>query len=226
MKCKLLMLFVLCTSALFGGQNEWTAYKKSIIPRQKTFQGWCSEEKVNKMMDLIYDTKPLLCVEIGVFGGSSVYPTAAALKYNNEGTIYAIDPWSNAECLKGYHPEDPNYKWWSSINLEKILADFKGKMGRYGVNTYCNILRMTSNDALSRFEDNSIDILHIDGNHTEEIALNDILMYFPKVKSGGYIWFDDANWSTTARAIDFLLETCDTFDENRSTETCLLFRKP
>lgn len=218
-----IILFLFISVSLFG---DWEGYKKEVLRNQKKFHGWCSEEKAIKMMDLIYATHPVVCVEIGVFGGSSIYPTAAALKACGEGTVYAIDPWSNEECLKGYEVTDPNYKWWSSIDLEKIYREFLKKLHQYDVLSNCTVMRQTSEQALSSFDDESIDILHIDGNHTEEIALHDIEMYFPKVKQGGYIWFDDVNWATTARAISYLMEVCDDFDHERSTSTCLLFRKP
>jgi len=226
MKKQLICILTLLSSVIFGVDYDWEAFKTSILPHQKKFDGWCEEEKVYKMMDLIYDTHPSICVEIGVFGGSSVYPTAAALSYLKQGVIYAIDPWSKAACLEGYASDDANYKWWGSINLDSILRDFIAKMKLYGVHHRCTILRATSVDALSHFDDASIDILHIDGNHTEESALRDVLLYYPKVKSGGYIWFDDANWSSTAKAIAFLTEHCHEFNIHRSTSTCLLFQKP
>lgn len=226
MKRGLIIFFIISVSVLFGNQKEWIAYKKKILINQKTFHGWCTEEKVNQLMDLIYDVKPKTCVEIGVFGGSSVYPIAAALKYCSSGLIHAIDPWSVQECLKGYSADDPNYKWWASINLDEIFSDFMKKMQHYQVNAYCVILRKTSEEAVHHFEDESIDILHIDGNHTEAIALNDIKLYFPKVKTGGYIWFDDVNWTSTAKAVKFLMQNCNGYDKTRSTSSCLLFRKP
>lgn len=83
---------------------------------------------------------------------------------------------------------------------------------------------MTSEQAVLQFPDESINILHIDGNHTEQIALADAKMFLPKVKKGGYIWFDDVNWSSTNKAVQFLTENC-TLDETRSTSMYFLFKK-
>src|SRR5690348_4614810 len=60
---------------------------------------WCSKEKIQLLMDLVYMTKPEVCVEIGAFTGSSVLPVAATLKYLQHGTMIAIDAWSNAEAV-------------------------------------------------------------------------------------------------------------------------------
>ena len=46
-------------------------------------------------------------------------------------------------------------------------------------------MRITGLQALDLFADESIDILHVDGNHTENVALNDAKQYLPKVKKEG-----------------------------------------
>lgn len=214
------------SAALQGYNPDWEQNKKGVLVYQNEqyILGWCTHEKAEKMMDLIFDTHPQVCVEIGVFGGSSIYPTASALKYLGSGVVYAIDPWSREECLKGYAPTDPNYIWWNQVDQEKIYQGFEAMLQRFELTPYSKTLRMTSREALAQFEDESIDILHIDGNHTEQIALADAKMFLPKVKKGGYIWFDDANWKSTNKATMYLNEHC-VLDENRSTNACFLYKK-
>jgi len=175
-------------------------------------------------MDLIYEVNPAVCVEVGVFGGSSIYPTASALKFLNRGTVYAIDSWSAPDCLEGYPSNDPNYQWWGSVDLETVYLSFVKMLNRFQLDPYCIVMRTTGLKALDQFANESIDILHIDGNHTEDAALSDAQMYLPKVKKGGYIWFDDADWSTTRRAWEFLNLHCIK-DEMRSTNAYFLFKK-
>lgn len=203
---------------------EWQLYQNQVLVHQKNIEGWCSREKATNMMDLIYEVEPDLCVEVGVFGGSSIYPTASALKFLNKGQVYAIDPWENMFCLEGYEADNPNYQWWSQIDLNKIYLGFLNLLHHFELTPYCTVLRMTGLEALEQFSDESIDILHIDGNHTEQSALSDVEHYFPKVKKGGYIWLDDTNWPTVDRAKEFLLATC-TKIEQRSTKEYFLFRK-
>ena len=186
--------------------------------------GWCSKDKASKMMDLIYQVKPTTCVEIGVFGGSSILPTGLALKYNKKGVVFAIDPWEHEPCLNGYNPEDANYKWWKSIDLEKIYQDFLLLVKQQNISEYVTPIRSTSKAILDKFSDESIDILHIDGNHSKEFALSDAYLYFPKVKKGGYIWFDDVNWESTSEAQGFLYENCE-YIKSYSTDSFALFRK-
>ena len=218
------LFFFFIASSAFAGNLSWPEYQKRVLSHQHELEGWCSQEKAKKMMELIYETQPNVCVEIGVFGGASIYPTASALKYLKKGKVYAIDPWENSACLVGYETMDPNYIWWSAVDLRWIYHTFLDMLKNYSLKSYCHILKMTSKEALKYFDEESIDILHIDGNHTENVALGDAEMYFSKVKKGGYIWLDDANWPTTQKAVEFLLSRCEQ-DEMLSTGAYLLFRK-
>jgi Methyltransferase domain len=58
------------------------------------------------------------------------------------------------------------------------------------------------------FEDNFFDIIFVDGNHETEFVYKDGCIAFEKVKSGGYIVFDDylPYWSQTMVGIDNFLE--------------------
>jgi len=220
---KLFFVFCLSLSALLSAQS-FEDVKANCVQKLKTVHGWCSSEKATHMMDLIAEVKPTLCVEIGVFGGASILPTAEALKFNKKGVVFAIDPWSKEACLTGYEPNNPNYLWWGSLDLEAIYNGFLTLLKVNKLRPYCQVVRKTSKEALALFADESIDILHIDGNHTKDVALSDAEMYFPKVKKGGYIWFDDANWPTTAEAVNFLADYCEIIDDY-STNAYVLFRK-
>ena len=225
---------LLLTLSLSAKEKSWEKYKQITHVIQKKVPGWCCEEKVEKQMQLIYDIKPDIVVEVGVFGGSSVYPMARALKFNGKGKIYAIDPWANEECIIGYEKDDPNYKWWNEVNLDKVYRDFKLLIKKNRLDDFCVPMKMTGEEAMKTFEDESIDILHIDGTHTEEGAYLDAVLYLPKVKRGGYIWFDDVNWTTkrdgqiiytTRKAQNYLLQYC-VFDQDRSVkDECYLFQK-
>jgi cephalosporin hydroxylase len=218
------MLFVVVS--LHANSSEldvrWTGYKNQVLQHQSKIDGWCNQQKATGMMDLIYEVKPELCVEVGVFGGSSIYPTASALKFLGQGIVCAIDPWRHEDCLEGYDANDVNYQWWSKVDLEAIYQGFLRVLNRFHLQPYCHVMRMTGLEALNTFADGSIDILHIDGNHTKDSALSDAEMYLPKVKQGGYIWFDDVNWASTAQACQFLKQHCVKI-EALSTDEYYLF---
>ena len=223
---KWFFLFLASSTFLSSAIGNWDVFKQYVLRHQKVIPGWCVPEKAEKLMDLIYETHPQVCVEIGVYGGSSVYPMASALAFLKKGIIHAIDPWQEEECLVGYTPDNPNYDWWKNhSHLEAIYQQFLMTLTKHKLKPYCHVMRMTSEQALSDFKDESIDILHIDGNHTENVAYSDAEMWLPKVKKGGYIWFDDVNWSTTKKAVQFMMENC-TLDLERSVgNECYLFQK-
>ena len=51
----------------------------------------------------------------------------------------------------------------------------------------CEIIKKTSMEAVKDFNDNSLDFVYIDGNHTFEYAVNDIAEWSKKVRPGGIV---------------------------------------
>lgn len=198
---------------------------KNLLP---TIHGWCTPEKATKFIELIINTKPDLCVEIGVFGGSSLIPQAMALKENKKGLIYGIDPWKNEAALEEMIHQD-HKEWWKNLNLEDVYNHCKSHIKKQKLNDYCILLRDKSENVVNQFADNSIDILHIDGNHSEALSYKDATLYLPKLKMGGYLVFDDIWWTeennyvTTRKAIIYLLQSCDKIDIINND--CLLLQK-
>ncbi|MDR2540079.1 MAG: class I SAM-dependent methyltransferase [Chlamydiales bacterium] len=203
---------------------NWENYQNQVLSHQTEILGWCSKEKAKRMMDLIYRTQPDLCVELGVYGGSSIYPTASALKFLKQGKVVAVDPWNTFHCLEGHNSDTDKYRFWSSVDQEEVYKGFHQMLEKFQLKPYCEIKRKPSLSAAEDFFDESIDILHIDGNHTESIALGDAQTYLQKVKSNGHIWCDDANYPEVSKALEFLTLYCDKV-EDFSTDECILFKK-
>lgn len=226
--------FVLCCLALilcnyiYAGDptpEKIHAYKNYIQREISSIEGWCSKEKALAMFDLIIKENPKICVEIGVWGGSSIFPTALALKLlGNKGVVFAIDPWETEECIKHYEKGDPNFEWWSKVDIHKIYVSYVNMLQKFDFIPQCITCKETSSNAYEKIP-YEIDILHIDGNHSEEASFFDIVTYYPKVKSGGYIWFDDKNWASTKKAIDYLYEHC-IYVQTVDNGNCILFQKP
>jgi hypothetical protein len=65
---------------------------------------------------------------------------------------------------------------------------------RYNADNYSNfskLLRMKFDEALNHIEDNSVDLLHIDGLHTYDAVKHDFESWLPKMAPGGIILFHD-----------------------------------
>ncbi len=224
-KIKTIVIFqlIFATTIVSSGEQNWHSFKNNILTYITKMDGWCPIEKADRMMELTAATSPDIFVEIGVFGGMSFLPVAATMKYKKRGIAFGIDPWEVSPCLLGN--EEVHKKWWSKVNFPQIYSKFITHMHENNLVNYFKILKMTSEKALSLFEDNSIDIIHIDGNHSEESALFDATNWLPKVKVGGYIWFDDVNWQTTERAVSYLYQYCTLDPSSKPNDHYVLFKK-
>lgn len=205
--------------------NQIKQMKREVHLDRKKVEGWCSNEKMNMLMDLVIKHKPEVVVEIGVFGGASILPIAKSLKLNQKGKVYAIDPWKNSDCLVGQ--DTPNKQWWSTVDLGYVYRSYKQMIKRNKLEDYVVTLKATSEMVKDQFEE--IDILHIDGNHSEEAVTKDVDNYFPKVKKGGYIICDDALWvingkPSTAKAYKSMLKYCKLIREV-DNGNCILLKR-
>lgn len=171
-------------------------------------EGWCAKQKASILIDLILMLKPETVVEIGVFGGKSLVPMAYALRENGRGRVYGIDPWDSGESAEGM--DGINHEYWSQVDHEGILRGLQEKILKFGLSNQIQLIRQTSEDA-EPIE--NIDILHIDGNHSEQASYIDVIKWVPLVKKGGLIIFDDVNWSTTKMATQWLDQNCIKFSE-------------
>jgi hypothetical protein len=101
---------------------------------------------------LIGAARPRCLVELGTHAGVSYTAFCQAVILTGAGTdCYAIDTWQG-DSQAGEYGED----------VYDDLASFHNE--RFG--SFSTLLRSTFDEALSKFADNSIDLLHIDGLHT------------------------------------------------------------
>lgn len=192
----------------------------------QSIQGWCSPAKAQKLMAGVMSLKAKTIIEVGVFGASSFTVMLLALRERGEGHAYGIDPWARDASLDGMI-EDVHREWWSNIDYEEIYRGCQEQIGSRGLWPYCTLLRMKATDAVGTFKDDSVDLLHLDGNHSEDMAYADATLYYPKVRSGGMIVFDDIWWSeggriTTRKAVTWLMERCDVIE---TVNDCLFLTK-
>jgi len=193
----------------------------------KLRKSWCTREKAQLIMESIVLIAPSIYVEIGAFSGSTILPAASALKFIKHGHLFVIDAWSNDEAIKGLKNNDINTDWWSKVDMTSVKKEL-GKMIRDNfLQSYCTVIEAPSQIAVSQFD--AIDFLHLDGNFSEEGAFQDVQIYLPKVKSGGYILLSNAfyviaNEYTKLKSLWVLLDHCDVISEIEDCDT-ILFRK-
>ncbi len=219
---KLALFFVLCFSFLRADGVE--DLKQHVCNELYSLHGWCTREKALNFIDLVLEVKPQVCVEIGVFGGRALFPVASTLKYLGQGVVIGIDPWDKIECMKYFEPTDnpQHVDWWGKVDFNFIYRAFLDMLRKYKLEKYCQAMKSTSEKAAPKIE--TIDILYIDGNHAEQIALQDVQLYLPKVRQGGYIWMNDTTWTSLQPAVELLTENCDVI-KLIDNGNCILFKK-
>jgi predicted O-methyltransferase YrrM len=172
-----------------------------IKAAEQHLQGWCSRAKALAMSRLVLAEQPQVCVEIGVFGGRSLIPCAAALAANGTGHIYGIECWDPQEAVRNAM-NPANDAWWLNIDFAAIKHAFVRFVVDHQLTVQVRILETSSRHVAGMF--GAIDFLHIDGSHAVIGAAEDVLLYATKVRPGGIIVFDDANWDTTQAAQQML----------------------
>ena len=139
-----------------------------------TIEGWCEKDKALKLYDIIREVKPDLCVEIGVFGGSSFIPQALALKHNNKGTIAGIDPWSNNSAIEEME-NFANKNWWGQVDLQGVYDRFLNKQTHFMTITHLACKRKISDESLGT----KLQALLLSPCSFQEISYQDLNMRFP-----------------------------------------------
>lgn len=189
--------------------------KKVAFQAMDQLEGWCSKFKAGVLIDLVLMLKPDTVVEIGVFGGKSLVPMAIACKANQKGSVIGVDPWSTDCSIEGM--DGVNYDWWGTIDHQAILQGLRDKIIQFGLAGQIALVQSSSESAPSF---GTIDILHIDGNHSEQAAVFDVAKWVPFVRTGGVVIMDDINWGGPKIAIELLEESCvklATFEDSGSS---------
>jgi len=179
---------------------------EQIIERElPRMPGWCTPEKGKRMAALARGTT--LCVELGVFGGRSLVSIALALRDEQAPCtrVDGIDPFTATAALEGTN--DPaNDQWWSKLDYDAIARTAQEALYRLELLPYAHLIRMCSRDVVGFYGDGTIDLLHQDSNHSEEVSCEEVAFWSPKLRSGGYWIFDDTDWPSTKKAQSALEE--------------------
>jgi len=179
-----------------------------IVP---ILRGWAGKsERPYRMAKLILKEKPRVVVEIGVFGGQSLIPQAMALKALGQGRIYGIDPF-NLNVVKQQMAALDDAAMWLRQDMNMVFTDTFQWIKELGLQNHAILILGESKDCSTLFD--TIDILHIDGAHTEEGVMLDVNLYAKRVRSGGYVWLDDSHFPSLQPAIKELANFCDLIDD-------------
>lgn len=115
-------------------------------------------------------------VELGVWKGHSISYLADKLRYKAGVEIYAVDIFEEWNKNKNVLDEVKNI---SNIYNENLL--------RMNVRHLIQDIRCISWEAAYKFEDESVDFVFIDADHSYDSVLKDIRSWYPKIKPNGII---------------------------------------
>ena len=141
--------------------------------------------------------------EVGIARGDLSHEmTKALLKDGGNVEYHGIDPFFGS-----YDQKDAFSKLLSSIGNSSRWADaILQNLGDLG----CNFIlhHKPSLLAVGDFQNSSLDVIFLDGDHTYSGLVFDIRAWFPKLKKGGILGFDDFGWNfpgVVRAAVEFSL---------------------
>jgi len=127
--------------------------------------------------DLVAQFKPRLLVELGTDRGESYFAFCQSALENQTGThCYAVDHWRG----------DAHVGTYDETTFQSVSAHNHAHYAPFST-----LIRSPFDDARNRFEPASIDLLHIDGHHSEAAARHDVESWLPKLRPGGILLLHD-----------------------------------
>lgn len=124
-------------------------------------------------------------VEIGVWRGRF---SDVLLSTMNPKKLYLVDPWI---ATSEDEAEDALTTAKNGAQMEQIYNAVKNRFSNEIEAGQVEIIRDYSANALTTFDDDSIDLIYIDGDHTYEAVKTDLDLAWKKIKPSGYIMLDD-----------------------------------
>ena len=135
--------------------------------------------------DLVAVLRPRLLVELGVDRGESYFAFCQSAVENKTNTrCFGIDTWQGDQHAGGY--DETTFAQVSVHNRANYEA-------------FSTLVRASFDDARETFEPETIDLLHLDGLHTEVAVRHDVEGWLPKIRPGGILLLHDVG----VRAKDF-----------------------
>ena len=123
--------------------------------------------------------RPQVLVELGTHNGASYFAFCQAIEQLRLSTrSYAIDAWEGDEHA-GFYGGD-------------VYETVRSHNARF-YSSFSTLMRMKFDDGVSFFNNEEIDLLHIDGYHTFEAVKHDFETWLPKLSKQGVVILHDSN---------------------------------
>lgn len=156
-----------------------------LLPWESDIQGWMSEKELIWLYKEAQNHR--IIVEIGSWKGRSTKALASGCK----GTVISIDTFEGS-------PSEIN-----NVHKEALQVDIR-EIFKENMKSFENVLslKLKSLVAAELFDQRSIDMIFIDGEHTEEAVINDVEAWVPK--SRRMVYGHDCNMIGVKKALNRL----------------------
>lgn len=138
-------------------------------------QGWFNHGA--KILDIVEQHRPKVCVELGSWQGASAIPVARAIRRWG-GTLTCVDQW-----LGNIDGSVSNASPWMLLSCARNLI-------QAAVNDNVRLI-VADTVAAAQWWQEPIDYLYVDADHSYAGALADLYAWVPHVRQGGLILGDD-----------------------------------
>ena len=161
-------------------------------------QGWCTYFDLYKyLLDQL--PEDFVFAEIGVWKGQSLsYFVVESININKKGTIYAVDHWKGSE--EHLDPNNPCFEPLLQNGPDRLYNTFLENIE--SIKKYITILRHPSVEAATYVTNESLDAIFIDGGHTYNDVISDLVAWYPKVKRKGILCGHDFDWPEVKLAVN------------------------
>jgi hypothetical protein len=158
---------------------------EKLQPQFNEIPGWFAyEELYNEVVEKANGNETF--VEVGAWLGKSTNHLATKIKESGKDIKFvAVDTWKGTEDEE-LHQDIVNNSFGGDIFYE--FMDNTVLSNNY---PNINLIKDTSHNAASLFQNNSIDFIMIDAGHSYQDVIDDINYWYHKVKPGGIISGDD-----------------------------------
>lgn len=167
----------------------------NLFNKKKRF---CVSENTNNRMEFwthfLKDKNINTMAEIGVWKGD--FSSHILKNIKNIKTYYMIDPWGGVSKEIWNKPFNISQKKFDLVYNEALS---KTSFARDKI----KILRQTTSNAVDNIEDEELDCVYIDGDHTLRGITIDLIKIYPKIKYDGYICGDDLSENLFQHGRDF-----------------------
>jgi len=142
-------------------------------------------ECYERLLRTLPTDRPSTWVEIGSFQGrSTAFLGVEILNRNLAATVHAVDSF---EAWDGV-PQGTDLRALFEEHIEPVASVVK-------------LWPMKSTEAATRFADESIDVVFVDGAHDYASVLADIAAWWPKLKPGAFMAGDDFMMTPVCKAV-------------------------